>query len=318
MTNDFKSAKMNILVTGALGHIGSGFIRKLNTLKGIGRIYLIDNLTTMRYSSLFNLPESQSFKFINANVEDISKITLDTNLDIVIHLAALTDPSLSAQKPELFKDNNIKSTKCVIDLCKLHDARLVSISSTSIYGKSGTLLSEDCSQEYIAGQSPYAECKIKEEEIVMQAINDGLNAYILRFGTIFGVSPGMRFHTAVNKFCWQASMNIPIMIWETALNQLRPYLALEDAISLLLFIINNSNIPSGIYNAATEHTTVSKIVDSIKIYKPESNITFVKSEIMNELTYSVSVEKLKALGFSFKGNMMNDIEKTMKLFSAFK
>ena len=51
MTNYFKSEKMNILVTGALGHIGSGFIRKLNTLKGIGRIYLIDNLTTMRYST---------------------------------------------------------------------------------------------------------------------------------------------------------------------------------------------------------------------------------------------------------------------------
>ena len=55
-------------------------------------------------------------------------------------------------------------------------------------------------------QSPYARCKLKEENYIKKIfkskqINDKFN--ILRFGTIFGYSPGMRFHTAVNKFCWQ-------------------------------------------------------------------------------------------------------------------
>ena len=310
--------KTNILVTGALGHIGSAFIRRLNSLNGIGRVYLIDNLTTMRYSSLFNLPESQSFKFIEGNVDDIQRISFDTRFDFVIHLAALTDPSLSAKKPDLFKENNVKCTQSVINLCKSHNARLISISSTSIYGKSGTNIPEDCSEEFIAGQSPYAECKIQEEEMLKREIHNGLKAYILRFGTIFGVSQGMRFHTAVNKFCWQASMNQPIKVWKTALNQLRPYLALEDATRLLLFLIDNDDIPFGIYNAATEHTTVSNIIENIKLYKPESEIKLIDSEIMNELTYSVSIEKINAQGFSFKGNMLTDIKQTMGLFSAFK
>ena len=42
---------------------------------------------------------------------------------------------------------------------------------------------------------------------------------ILRFGTIYGVSSGMRFHTAVNKFCYQAAFNKPLTVWKTALNQ---------------------------------------------------------------------------------------------------
>ena len=52
----------------------------------------------------------------------------------------------------------------------------------------------------------------------------GLKGVSCRFGTIFGASPGMRFHTAVNKFCWQAVMGQPITVWSTAYDQKRPYL----------------------------------------------------------------------------------------------
>ena len=36
----------------------------------------------------------------------------------------------------------------------------------------------------------------------------------LRFGTIAGLSRGIRFHTAVNKFCLNASLNLPIPVWK--------------------------------------------------------------------------------------------------------
>ena len=49
-----------------------------------------------------------------------------------------------------------------------------------------------------------------------------------RFGTISGFQ-GMRFHTAINKFCLNASLNEKIQIYKTAYNQYRPYLSLRDA-----------------------------------------------------------------------------------------
>ena len=52
----------------------------------------------------------------------------------------------------------------------------------------------------------------------------------LRFGTIVGPSPGMRFHTAANKFCMQAFLDRPFAIWKTALFQYRPYLSIRDLI----------------------------------------------------------------------------------------
>ena len=50
---------MKILITGGLGHIGSHLLENINKINKIKKVYVIDNLSTNRYSSLFNLPKSK-------------------------------------------------------------------------------------------------------------------------------------------------------------------------------------------------------------------------------------------------------------------
>ena len=58
---------------------------------------------------------------------------------------------------------------------------------------------------------PYAASKVRGEQLLEElGRTAGLRFVTCRFGTIYGVSPGMRFHTAVNKFCWQAAMRLPL------------------------------------------------------------------------------------------------------------
>ena len=57
----------------------------------------------------------------------------------------------------------------------------------------------------------YNLSKIEEEKYIRRKLK---NYVILRLGTIVGVSNGMRFHTAVNKFCYQSSLNQPLTIWK--------------------------------------------------------------------------------------------------------
>ena len=54
---------MKIAVTGALGHIGSRLIRELPAMFPEAQIVLIDDLSTQRYCSLFNLPGDRTVSF---------------------------------------------------------------------------------------------------------------------------------------------------------------------------------------------------------------------------------------------------------------
>ena len=55
---------MKIIVTGALGHIGSDLIRKISSSFKTSEIILIDSLMTQRYFSLFNLPKKINLSFM--------------------------------------------------------------------------------------------------------------------------------------------------------------------------------------------------------------------------------------------------------------
>jgi nucleoside-diphosphate-sugar epimerase len=63
---------MKLVITGALGHIGSALIHAL-TPRDVTQVILIDDLSTQRYCSLFNLPPGIEWKFVEA---DITKDTV--------------------------------------------------------------------------------------------------------------------------------------------------------------------------------------------------------------------------------------------------
>jgi len=310
---------MRVIVTGALGHIGSKLIRELPELLEASEIVLIDNLKTQRYTSLFNLPASGSYKFydldlLNDDLSDIFK-----SADYVLHLAALTDAASSFNNPDEVEGANLNSTKIIAQLCIEHSIKLILISSTSVYGTQKELVDEDCGLEDLNPQSPYANTKLKEEALVRNYVEEqGLEACIYRFGTIFGTSPGIRFHTAVNKFCYQAALSKPITVWKTALDQKRPYLDIEDAINAITFAIKEDLFDGQIYNIVTANYSVRAITHEIKKTIPNLEIELVDSEIMNQLSYNVLAEKIKNQGFVFSGSIERGISDTLELLQSIK
>jgi nucleoside-diphosphate-sugar epimerase len=140
-----------------------------------------------------------------------------------------------------------------------------------------------------------------------------LRATVCRFGTVFGPSPGMRFHTSVNKFCWQAVMGQPLSVWRTAYEQKRPYLDLSDAVRAISFIIENDLFDGEIYNVLTLNATVREIVEVIRGFVPETDLAFVDSPIMNQLSYEVSSQRFLDRGFRFSGDIGRGIGGTIAL-----
>ena len=305
---------MKIIVTGAIGHIGSYIIRDLGFFFPDADIVMIDNMMTQRFPSLFNLPSNGNYHFIEDDVSQMDLKSVFDGANVVIHLAAITDAAGSVDKAEELEANNYQSTLRVAKACIEVDACLIALSSTSVYGTQKNQVDENCSEADLQPQSPYAKTKLKEEELILNLTNkEGLKAIHCRFGTIFGASPGMRFHTAVNKFCWQAVMGQPITVWTTAYDQKRPYLDLLDASRAIVYIIKNNIFDGQIYNVLTHNSTVRQVVDIIKEFVPNLEIDFVDNRIMNQLSYEVLCDRFKSTGFIFSGNLRRGIEETIDL-----
>jgi UDP-glucose 4-epimerase len=302
---------MRILVTGALGHIGSKLIRELPN--EWNDIVLIDNLSTQRYCSLFNLPE-RSYSFHEVDVREANWDTLlSKNVQVVVHLAALTDAAGTADRPESVQQNNFESTRILAEACLRNGVPLIFPSSTSVYGSQAELVDETCQD--LQPQSPYADCKIKEETYLREQFQNGLKGLICRLGTIYGTSPGMRFHTAVNKFCWQAVMGQPVTVWETALHQTRPYLELTDCCRAIAWILQKELYHGEIYNIVSNNCTVQNVIDTIRNHRSYLEVQLVQHRIMNQLSYEVSSEKFCQTGFHFQGQLANGIAETMALLN---
>jgi nucleoside-diphosphate-sugar epimerase len=305
---------MKIVVTGALGHIGSHLIRELPMMFPEAKIVMIDNLSTQRYCSLFNLPTLGRYCFLEKDVLTANLASIFDGAAVVVHLAAITDAANSFQIKEAVEQVNFNGTQRVAQACRQADCALIFPSTTSVYGSQAVEVDEDCPPRDLKPQSPYAEAKLRAERLLQNfGEKKGLSFITCRFGTIFGTSIGMRFHTAVNKFCWQAVMGQPLTVWKTALNQRRPYLDLGDAVEAIGFIIKKRLYNGGVYNVVTINTSVRSIVNIISACLPDISIDYVDSRIMNQLSYDVSNNRFSDLGFGFKGDIAQGIGKTIDL-----
>ena len=308
---------MKILITGACGHIGSYFIENLYKIKKVKKAILIDNLKSNRFNSLFNNNKKNKVEFYLKDLNDIRSLDQFKGVSIVFHFASMTNAEKSFGKEREMFSNNLNCLKNVIKFCKKTNAKLVHLSSTSVYGKQTDLVDETCEKKYLKPQSPYAKIKIMEENILKK--NKKLIKYnTFRFGTIAGVSRGIRFHTAVNSFCLNAAIEEKIKVYKTALHQYRPYLSLEDAFKLFKFCIDENFFENDIYNVVSNNFTVNQIINKIKKLKKNVKISYVSSAIMNQLSYHVDKKKLSNRGLFLNSNLDRDVADTLNLFKNIK
>ena len=297
-----KTPIKNIVVTGGLGHIGSRLIKELPEHYNV---IVVDNLFTNRYCSLFDI--NRNIKFIECPFVE-TPLDIVQNADTIVHLAAITDALNSFDNHDIDKIN-IQQTKEFIDICDAESkAKLIFPSSTSVYGVASDMVVED-DESFLNPQSPYAESKIEIENYIK---SKNLHYVVLRLGTIFGRSPGMRFHTAINKFCYQAALGVPLTIWKQNYDQYRPYLGIHDCIKAMNFFIER-DICNETYNVITDNYPLRQIVDHIKNIR-SITLNMVDTPLLNQYSYKVDIQKIMSLGFTPTDDLFKEIQATMGMF----
>lgn len=176
----------NILVTGGMGFIGSHTTIQL-IQNGYNPI-IVDNLCNSKPEVLNRIETISGVRplFYQYDVRDekhLNEIFDKHDIFAVIHFAGLKSVGESVQKPELYYDNNIGSTKVLLDAMKKHNVKnIVFSSSATVYGnpKRVPIIETDPIGETT---NPYAETKVKIEYMLndLAKQDKSLNIAILRY-----------------------------------------------------------------------------------------------------------------------------------------
>mgnify|MGYP003330522700 FL=1 len=175
--------KNKILVTGAAGYIGGTFTYE--ALKNGFKVHGIDNFINSNRNNIdiFSKDFPGAFNFSEIDLaKDVSllKLVLDEfNPDFIIHFAGLKSVGESEKKPDLYMDNNVGSTRNLLENMNPQSFFIFS-SSATVYGNNPNQpLTED---NPIKATSVYGLSKIECENLIMDyAINKGVKSICLRY-----------------------------------------------------------------------------------------------------------------------------------------
>jgi UDP-glucose 4-epimerase len=299
------------LITGALGHIGSKLIEEFDATDI--DVTIVDDLSTQRYCSLFGPSRELDFKqkrFQDLTVEELK------GYDTVVHLAGKTDAAGSINKEKLYEQETDDAIEFVIKAEKAHVKNFVYPSTTSVYGKGKEVMYEDLNFGNIDPQSPYAKHKHEVEKYLLES--SSIASVVLRLGTIFGTSLGMRFHTAINSFCWKASFKQPLTVWKNNIDMVRPYLGIGDACKFLYEATVQEYPLSDLYNVVSENVTLNEILTLVRKHsKNEIELDLVDTPLLNQHSYFVDAARItQNTQLDYKDKVSKGIKETMRLLKA--
>ena len=306
---------MKLLVTGGLGFIGSNFIlRAFETLEDIKITNIDDELYGSNHKNLSILENSNKYKFVKGNINDLGLIDrLVSDCDVVVNFAAEShvDRSISNAKP--FVDSNIVGVFSILESIKKNKKRLVHISTDEVFGS----LEEDTADEEFNfnPSSPYAASKASAELLIKSYVKTyDCDCVITRCTNNYG--PRQFPEKLIPKVIILAKQNKQIPVYGSGKN-IRDWIYVDDHCDAILKILKNGrkgesyNISS---NNEIDNLTIIKKILSI-MGKSTDMITFVDDRPGHDFRYSLDSKKIgNELGWIKKVNFEDGMNKTINWY----
>ena len=307
-----------ILVTGGAGYVGSILIRGL--LNRGDEVVCLDNLK-FGGESLIDIWGNRRFAFHKCDITDfdaVDKVLDSVGLDAVIHLAAIVGDPACKQAPELATKTNWDAAVHLLEKAMATKIpRFVFASTCSNYGKMSDPEGYVIEESPLAPVSLYAELKVKFETLLLHEIpkTHEFSPTSLRFATVYGVSPRMRFDLTVNEFTKELALGKELIVFGEQF--WRPYCHVRDFSKAIQAVLDapKERIAYEVFNVGntSENYTKRMIVDQIRKEIPTARIKYVKKD-EDPRDYRVNFSKIKTkLGFQTTKTVLDGIREVREI-----
>lgn len=274
---------MRILITGGLGFIGRHLSRALCE-KGY-KIVIIDNCFRWKLKDAYKSGlKNNKFKFIKGDICDeklIEKII--KKVDVVIHLASISQVMTSIKFPDKCFEYNVIGTKNIVKYCSQYNKKLIFSSSREVYG-AAKYLPVDLNHS-LNPENPYGASKITGESLIKSYANTfNLNYIILRLSNVYGPNDKNR---VIPIFLKKAFLGKDICIFGN--NKIIDFVYIDDVVKSFLFVLKNNKINNKTFNIGSGIST--KLDDLANIIIKSLNS---KSKIVRKKAIKGEIDRFTA------------------------
>jgi nucleoside-diphosphate-sugar epimerase len=219
----------------------------------------------------------------------------------VVHLAAVVGDPACSRQPDLARATNLDASLALIEESQHAGVgRFIFASTCSNYGKMKDANQYVDEESELSPVSLYAETKVAVEMALLRnGRNNGWCPTPLRFSTVYGVSPRMRFDLTVNEFTMEMLTKKHLMVFGEQF--WRPYIHVWDVARAIHLVLSSpaANVGGCVFNvgATDQNFQKQQLVEMIRPYAPDALVEFVhKTEDPRD--YRVSFARItNQLGF---------------------
>lgn len=298
-----------VLITGGAGYIGSVLTRIL--LRKGYQVKVVDNLF-FGGESVLGLLSNPNYEFVKGDIR-VDKLIIDAlkSCDAVVHLAAIVGDPACSQQPELAEEINWTASKKLYDYSveSTNIKRFIFASTCSNYGKmDGDGFVDENSP--LKPVSLYAELKVKFENYLLNSkTREDFVPTALRFATVYGISPRMRFDLTVNEFVRDLTLGKELQIFGEQF--WRPYCHVYDLANSCALVLESDSekVNHQVFNVGSTEENYQKkmLADMILKVIPNAQISYVK-RTEDPRDYRVNFDKISnVLGFEISRRVIDGI-----------
>lgn len=260
---------------------------------------------------LANIPPQ--FRFVEGDILDKDLMRfLIKDIDVIYHLAGEVEAEKSIHKEKAIWENNYDGAINIINLCS-KSTRIIFASSGNVFGgvleteKNENLTEEDEPKPRL----PYAESKREVEKFLLQS---NKNYTIIRFGTHYGYTPGIRFNLVTNMFFKKAIMGENITVHGKGDNY-RPTLCSKDAVRGMRFLAENSNAGGEIFHLVGNCYRIKELANEVASLFTGIEVQYIDKKVPFN-SYHLASDKIRNLGFEFEYDIRKSIKEMKEIFGS--